>query len=129
MQGVETGKQWNYYLLLFTAPSWFPWRSEKLKPAVSVGQPAQKTRAYHGKKSSSFRWPLVELNPKAHSAIFSIYGVLRMEIGKAPYGPAPKDLLDPSQLCDPLTLGWKDYIRAAVRDSGSRRSYLFLYFE
>lgn len=105
MQGVKLVSNENITSYSLLPPPGPPEEVKNSNPPVSVGQAAQKTRAYQGKKSSSFRWPLVELGPKAHSAIFSIYGVPRMEIGKAPHGPAPKDLLDPSQLCDPLTLG------------------------
>jgi hypothetical protein len=96
MQGVKIGSNENVTSYSLLPPPGSPEEVKSSNPPVSVGQPAQRTPAYHGKKSSSFTCPLVELDPKAHSAIFSIYGVPRMGIGKEPHGPAPKDLPDPS---------------------------------
>lgn len=65
-----------------------PREEKRLNPGkvwnlTSASRRAQRTFGLScpGKKSSYFSWPLVELNPKAHAAIISIYGAPRMEIG------------------------------------------------
>lgn len=123
------GRGWKLDTVLFTDPSWLTKGKEKFWNLTSPQGELTEHWVFscHGKKSSQFRWPLVELNSKAHRAIISIYGAPGMEIGKGPRGSAPEALLGPWQ---PVPLGWRAYIRAIVTISDSRRRpYLFLYCE
>lgn len=124
----------THYSLL--TPLGWPREKKSLKPRKVWNltfplKRAQRTfgLSCHGRKHSPCRWPL-ELNPKAHAAVISIYGAPRMETGKQPHGSAPKASLARSPAACDLWLGGKAYISAIATSSESReRPYLFLYFE